>query len=867
MGFFEKLKQTFLKSNPVKPVTSGQVVNEFDEVIGSTRTEYAVSSNYFWNIKLNTLSVYTDQVVNWDDKKKIALILYCIKRINNYRTNTRTHSYQDKAYQESEVCTAYLSQLFKAKIAIDEVDLGNIINAFIENKRWDWATLNRWPVSPLLSQLVRQYGTAGISAKMVDLLRALRTKVQEINHSYYEKDKLKIIEKIDQLIFDATKTHEEVKPTLFLGDDAFSVYANQAIQSLPADEQQVWFRLIAKALKASGSKPSNKYLQESKDLFKELGADKFKSVVNNWFLFVINLQEVTVVHSQTYADRIYNYSTSTFLSAINLDAIKGFVWMCAHFHDSATLNNLAKLAERSHRKMPGVGSAAAGLGNACFYALYKSRGLDGIGHLSRLKLRIKQTSTQQIIEKYIQEAANERGVSTHEIEDMAVDDFGLTNGTREFKFENHTCILEITGVGKSELKWYKADQTLQKAVPAVVKEKQAARLKKVKDLQKQTDQTTSAQRDRIDRMFRTGRKFNSAAFKEFFLNHGLMCYLTRRIIWNITQNGEPASVIWVDGIWLNNDGEVAKPDDDADIALWHPALSSIAEVKKWREFLIGKQIQQPLKQAFREVYLLTEAELNTRSYSNRMAAHVLKQHQFNILAKTRGWKYALLGAYDNGMDRGTAEIRLPEYGLKAQYWVNEVAADDAFNDAGIWNYVTTDQLRFMQTIDDVVVNLIDVPALPLSEVLRDIDLFVGVASIGNDPAWQDSGGLTTMNTYWTAYSFGELSELAKNRKEILTGLIPRLKISKVTEIRDKFVIVRGKLRTYKIHIGSTNILMEPNDQYLCIVPDRTQKTPAENLFIPFEGDAGLSVILSKAFLLADDDKITDNTITSQINRK
>ena len=61
--------------------------------------------------------------------------------------------------------------------------------------------------------------------------------------------------------------------------------------------------------------------------------------------------------------------------------------------------------------------------------------------------------------------------------------------------------------------------------------------------------------------------------------------------------------------------------------------------------------------------------------------------------------------------------------------------------------------------------------------------------------------------------------------------------------------------------------MEPNDQYLCIVPDRSQPAPAEKRFIPFEGDNGLSVILSKAFLLAADDTITDSTITLQINRR
>jgi hypothetical protein len=86
----------------------------------------------------------------------------------------------------------------------------------------------------------------------------------------------------------------------------------------------------------------------------------------------------------------------------------------------------------------------------------------------------------------------------------------------------------------------------------------------------------------------------------------------------------------------------------------------------------------------------------------------------------------------------------------------------------------------------------------------------------------------------------------------------------VAEIKDKFLVVRGKLRTYKIHLGSTNILMEPNDQYLCIVPNRSNHAAASEVFLPFEGDNGFSVILSKAFLLAEDDKITDSTITRQI---
>jgi hypothetical protein len=122
--------------------------------------------------------------------------------------------------------------------------------------------------------------------------------------------------------------------------------------------------------------------------------------------------------------------------------------------------------------------------------------------------------------------------------------------------------------------------------------------------------------------------------------------------------------------------------------------------------------------------------------------------------------------------------------------------------------------------------------------------------------------------YWAHYSFGDLSESARTRRYVLEGLIPRLKIAGRCHLTDRFLVVRGDLRTYKIHLGSGNILMEPNDQYLCIVPGRSTASGAEGdkVFLPFEGDNTLGIILSKAFLLAADTKITDPTITRQINR-
>ena len=157
----------------------------------------------------------------------------------------------------------------------------------------------------------------------------------------------------------------------------------------------------------------------------------------------------------------------------------------------------------------------------------------------------------------------------------------------------------------------------------------------------------------------------------------------------------------------------------------------------------------------------------------------------------------------------------------------------------------------------------EIPPLVFSEVMRDVDMVVGVASVGNDPTWADGGPEGRFATYWNEVSFGNLNGSAKTRKEVLERVVPRLKIGKLCSFEDRFLVVKGKLRSYKIHLGSGNILMTPNDQYLCIVPKQGAVEDGKVL-LPFEGDRTLSVILSKAFLLAEDEKIKDETITRQI---
>ena len=65
---------------------------------------------------------------------------------------------------------------------------------------------------------------------------------------------------------------------------------------------------------------------------------------------------------------------------------------------------------------------------------------------------------------------------------------------------------------------------------------------------------------------------------------------------------------------------------------------------------------------------------------------------------------------------------------------------------GVYLYLASDQVRFCDLAGDPR-PLEQVPPLVFSEMMRDVDLFVGVASVGNDPLWQDHGE-ERFNAYW-----------------------------------------------------------------------------------------------------------------------
>ncbi|MFF8842530.1 DUF4132 domain-containing protein [Streptomyces sp. NPDC015127] len=638
-------------------------------------------------------------------------------------------------------------------------------------------------------------------------------------------------------------------------------------------------RLLLHLKKATSAKPTAAWDRTAAALIDEIGGEETRRAVLDWLRLAGQPRTHPLHVPQGWPDH------NGLIDPYNADALRGAAWLAALLPPSADVARaLGALVETALRKVRGIGPRAPKIAGAGVTALSRTGGEAALAVLARLSARVTYKGTLKQLGAALDARAVALGLSREDVEELAVPSYGLTEpGRGERLLGDCTAVLEVRGT-KAVLSWRTAAGRTVTSVPAAVRRDFPDEVKELRAEAKDIDKTLTACSERLDRLFLARRDWDFRTWRERYVDHPLVGTLARRLIW-LVGGTVPIAFDGTDVRTLEGDPVCASKT--ARVELWHPAGRPAAEIVAWRDWLEARQITQPFKQAHREVYPLTDAERTTGTYSNRFAGHVLNQHQFNALAAVRGWTAKLRLSVDDSYPPAVRE--LPAWGLRAEYWIEGIggAEDGDLTGSGAYTRVSTDQVRF-HAIDAPPnwahagggeyhqgrdrfgggapagpVPLTEVPELVLSEVLRDVDLFVGVSSIGNDPTWQDGGPRGRHRAYWTSYGFGELSETAATRRDLLTRLVPRLAIADRCTVDGRFLRVRGDRHTYRVHLGSGNVLIDPHERYLCIVPERGG-TAVDTGCLPFEGDRMLGVVLSKAMLLARDTEITDPTILSQL---
>jgi hypothetical protein len=615
------------------------------------------------------------------------------------------------------------------------------------------------------------------------------------------------------------------------------------VNQLEGDLGLKWRSMLSLAGAATGSKPTLKFLKAAAAVVNEIGAPAVCARLVRWF---------DVVCAQ-------DPGSGPLQKQRNASTVSGLVWMSALPELSSVRPSVVELALFSFRKVPNVGAVSTRVGNACIVALAAAEPIEAVRNLETLRARVRYPRTRALIDRALAGLAERAGMGRCELEDLSVPMHGLSSaGIATTQLGTGGARVTLQPDGEIELIWMAADGAPRANVPAALKREAPEGVKRVQREVKELERTLKTQAMRLESTLLQRRHWSSGDFNERILKHPVLGSLARRLIWTMSAGSQRWIVMpFPDGFIDASGSDPHSPSSEYQVCLWHPIDSPAAEVLGWRRLLENRRIVQPFKQAHREIYVLTEAELATETYSNRFAAHILKQHQLAALCQARGWAYRLQGAFDSW---NAPTRQLPDSGDSVEFLLDTASAGNEQSAAGIFLYVSTDQVRFMREREPI--RLAQVAPRIFSEVMRDVDLFIGVCSVGNDPTWRD-GGPEAHRPYWQSFAFGALNTTAELRRTQLERLIPALTIGKQLSLDGKFLVVRGKLRTYKIHLGSANILMEPNDQYLCIVQGGRGH---EKVYLPFDGDNVLPLILSKALLLAADEHITDRSIVSQIRR-
>jgi hypothetical protein len=628
--------------------------------------------------------------------------------------------------------------------------------------------------------------------------------------------------------------------SMLLADDPWAAKVRPVVERDHRDQGALLMLLGA----ATSSRPTKKWNNEARPLV-GAGGESFLRFL---------LESAGEVESRETAR--YEFEGQTFvamqwLADPSATIVRGSLWAAALAEDTGWLVPVATaLFERAMR------DEQIKVANAALYALGESPADDAVTVLARYAARVKDRRFTKGIERALAAAAGRRGVTPAQLRESLVPTFGLdADGTAETTIGSGAAIFELAPPASVALRWRSDDGKTLKSVPASIREQHGDELAAVKATVGEIRKELATQRLRLEALLADDRSWTLDEWQRHYLDHPLVQLFARRLIWRF--DDVAAIPLERDG-YLTVDGSTIDPPRASEVRLWHPIDEPAETVGAWRRLIRERELAQPFKQAFREVYYRAPAEEETGTYSNRFAAHIVRYPQAYALIKQRGWGVVALGPYDN--DGGRQWRDFDEHGVRAEFWMEY--ADDEWGMSNLANLASTDQVRFYRSGEREPMPLAEVPEIVFSEAMRDVDLFVGVTSVAADPEWLDRGP-QRFHEYWHQTSFGDLPESAVVRRELLQELLPSLRIAAACSIDDKYLVVRGKLCTYKIHLGSAAILMEPNDQFLCIVPKRSKKI---DVFLPFPEDDRFSIILSKAFLLADDDKIKDETILAQIRR-
>ena len=382
--------------------------------------------------------------------------------------------------------------------------------------------------------------------------------------------------------------------------------------------------------------------------------------------------------------------------------------------------------------------------------------------------------------------------------------------------EKSTLVLDDTTIklvvdeqGKAELEVTKGDKTLKSIPDKYKKNKEVEALKDSKTyLTKQYSRTRLS----LEQAMLSQTLFTAAELAKILEHPVVKAMLSKLVLFNPETQ---ASGFWQDGKLLSAEGTLTPLKAADKLLIAHPShLFYAVQWDLYQKYLFDKELKQPFKQVFRELYVPTKDELETNNRSERYQGHQVQPQKTVALLRGRGWTVN----YEEGLQKVYHKegFRATLYAAADWYTPSDVEAP------------TLEYVVFYHLKDGKEVPMKEINPVIFSEVMRDVDLVVSVAHVGGvDP---------------------EASHSTLQMRGALARESARLfKLTNV-EVKERHILVKNEHGDYSLHLGSG--MISRGGLQINVVAVQSQHRG--RVFLPFvDDDPKTAEIISKMKLLSE----------------
>ena len=400
----------------------------------------------------------------------------------------------------------------------------------------------------------------------------------------------------------------------------------------------------------------------------------------------------------------------------------------------------------------------------------------------------------------------------------------LINEMKEYfvpkKLDDVDVYIKIDELGQSEIIYEKSGKEL-KSLPTKLKKDKY--IEDIKEVHKNLKEQYRRSRKMLEEAMEDGTEFYGYEIENLMTNP-VIAPILKSLVFKMDKN----LGYYEDKKLKSVNKKAVTVKDDSLLKIAH--CFDLFESGDWASYqkdIFDRELKQPFKQVFRELYVKT-ADEKGRDKSLRYAGHQVQPTKTVALLKTRRW------------------IIDGQEGLEKVYYKENIIAKifalaDWFSPADI-EAPTLEEVQFFdrKTFKPILID--NVPDLVFTEVMRDIDLVVSVAHIGDvDPE--------------ASHSTIEM------RKAIVEFNCKLFKLKNV-KFSENHVLIKGERAEYSIHLGS-GLVHQKAGSAINVLPVHSQHRG--RVFLPFiDDDPKTAEIMAKVILFAQDEKIKDVFILEQI---